>query len=461
MTSRRRAPRKRSAYGNIREVHPGRWQARYTGPDKKRRPIGTFGSYEEANTALATVLADVYRGTYREPEAGDVLLSDYARTWLSVRELKPRTRRGYSDLLSHWILAPLDVPGTARTINLGELPLRSITHGVITEWYGALKVATAASAKAWLERSTGPSDAANVRAWARQNGQPVKDSGRMPATLWNGWRAAGSPQVVETVERSDAVTGRTQAARAYSLLRTICNDAVRDRHIDANPCTIRGAAQTRPAERVIPAGSVVDNIAAACTGGSERYRAAVVVAAWSALRAGELFALRRQDVERTASGGVRLRVRRAMVDEPGKPVSYGPPKSEAGKRPVHLPPPAARALLTHLEKFTGPGPQALVFTTSTGRPVRGGQRSQMFRRAKARAGMPPEIRWHDLRHLAATRAAEAGATLAELKQRLGHSTVAAAMIYQHATNEGDARLAERMAALDGGNVLPFPGQRYA
>ncbi|WP_425462380.1 tyrosine-type recombinase/integrase [Myceligenerans xiligouense] len=116
--------------------------------------------------------------------------------------------------------------------------------------------------------------------------------------------------------------------------------------------------------------------------------------------------------------------------------------------------------MKHLDQFTGPSPQALVFTTSTGRPLRASQRTQMFSRAKARAGMPAEIRWHDLRHLAATRAAEAGATLAELMKRIGHSTVAAAMVYQHATDDGDARLAERMAALDeahrGGNVIAFP-----
>nr|WP_244666643.1 hypothetical protein [Myceligenerans indicum] len=45
-------------------------------------------------------------------------------------------------------------------------------------------------------------------------------------------------------------------------------------------------------------------------------------------------------------------------------------------------------------------------------------------------------------------------------KRIGHSTVAAAMVYQHATDTGDARLAERMAALDeeyrGGNVIAFP-----
>ncbi|MBL0886913.1 Lsr2 family protein [Myceligenerans indicum] len=372
-----RAPRRtrRAAYGNIRETRPGRFQARYTGPDKKRRPVGTFDTYDAAAAALAKVLADVHRGTYREPETGEIALGEYAPRWLAIRELKDTTRSRYDDLLRRWILTPLDVPGTARQIDLSTYPLRSISHGVVSEWYAALKVATAKSAEEWLARGPGPSEAQHVRAWARQNGRPVKESGHMSTALWEAWRAAGSPPAAEAPEKSAAVTGRTQAARAYALLRTICGDAVRDRLLDANPCAIRGAGKTSPAERVIPAGSVVDMIAAACRGSSEGYRAAVIVSAWSGLRAGELFALRRQDVERTRSGGVRLRVRQALVDVTGKPLAFGPPKSDAGKRPVHLPPEAGQALLKHLDQFTGPSPQALVFTTSTGRPLRAAQRS--------------------------------------------------------------------------------------
>jgi hypothetical protein len=45
-------------------------------------------------------------------------------------------------------------------------------------------------------------------------------------------------------------------------------------------------------------------------------------------------------------------------------------------------------------------------------------------------------------------------------KRFGQSTVGAALVYQHATVAGDARLAERMEALDeeyrGGNVIAFP-----
>ena len=42
-------------------------------------------------------------------------------------------------------------------------------------------------------------------------------------------------------------------------------------------------------------------------------------------------------------------------------------------------------------------------------------------------------------------AAQEGATLAELQARLGHTTPAAAMIYQHAASERDKELAERLS----------------
>lgn len=459
--STRKSRNNRRTYGNVRKRASNRWQARYTGPDGERRPIGTFETEKAANAALARVLSDVYQGTYREPETGDVPLREYARRWLATRDLKPSTRSGYERLLEHWILAPLDSPGAPRKLDLGSLPLRTLSHTMVSEWYAALREATAASAAAWLARGTAPSDAAHVRAWARQAGRSVKKSGRMPAALWEAWRSAGAPAAAtEETRHHEAVTGRTQAARAYSLLRTICGDAVRDQLIDANPCRIRGAGQTRPAERVVPGDTVVDAITASFAGRSERYRAAVIVAAHSGLRAGELFALERQHVERTVAGGVRLNVRQSLVEVTGKPVTFGPPKSDAGRRKVHLPPDAARELLAHMDRFTAPGPRSLVFATKTGLPVRGGQRTSMFTRAKKRAGAPSEIRWHDLRHLAATRAAEAGATLAELQRRIGHSTVAAAMHYQHATDDGDARLAARMAEIQTArrarNVVQFP-----
>jgi len=54
---------------------------------------------------------------------------------------------------------------------------------------------------------------------------------------------------------------------------------------------------------------------------------------------------------------------------------------------------------------------------------------------------------HDLRHTGAVLAASTGATLAELMARLGHSTPAAALRYQHAAAGRDAEIARALSAL--------------
>ncbi|SKC76198.1 tyrosine-type recombinase/integrase [Krasilnikoviella flava] len=455
----RRAARRqtRRGYGNVNQLPSGRWRARYTGPDGKRRTIGTYPTRGEADAALAGVLSDVYRGTYRAPERGAVTLATYARRWLAQQtELRPRTVDLYARLLDRWVLAELPVVGSSSRIDLGRVELRALTPTGVAEWFAAVSGAARASATARAERAAGATDAQHARAWARAQGMSVGASGRLPAAVVAGWRTAGRPAAATGAAPSPDA-GRTQAAQAYRLLRTVCNAAVRERLIDASPCQVRRAGQVKPAERVPATPEEVDTIAAAMP---ERYRAAVVAAAWSALRAGELFALERRHVERVPGGGVRLRVEQALVDVAGQPVTFGPPKSDAGRRTVNVHGPAAAALLDHLRTFTGPGAHALVFATESGRPVRASQRTQMFARARRAAGRD-DLRWHDLRHTGATRAAEAGATLRELQNRLGHSTIAAALVYQHASDDADRRLAERMAAMttretDASNVYRLP-----
>jgi integrase len=73
------------------------------------------------------------------------------------------------------------------------------------------------------------------------------------------------------------------------------------------------------------------------------------------------------------------------------------------------------------------------------------------------AAARPDLRFHDLRHTGASMATQAGATLAEVMHRLGHSTAVAAMRYQHATDERDVAIAAALStAYDrGGNVIPL------
>ena len=53
---------------------------------------------------------------------------------------------------------------------------------------------------------------------------------------------------------------------------------------------------------------------------------------------------------------------------------------------------------------------------------------------------------HDLRHTGGTLSAATGATLKELMARLGHSSVRAAMIYQHASRDRDQAIAKALGA---------------
>ena len=56
----------------------------------------------------------------------------------------------------------------------------------------------------------------------------------------------------------------------------------------------------------------------------------------------------------------------------------------------------------------------------------------------------PDLHFHDLRHTGGTLSAATGPTLKELMARLGHSSVRAAMIYQHATRDRDQAIAKAL-----------------
>jgi integrase len=59
----------------------------------------------------------------------------------------------------------------------------------------------------------------------------------------------------------------------------------------------------------------------------------------------------------------------------------------------------------------------------------------------------PVVRPHEIRHIGATLAAATGATTKELMRRLGHSSPAAALVYQHAADDRDAEIARALDAM--------------
>ena len=142
-----------------------------------------------------------------------------------------------------------------------------------------------------------------------------------------------------------------------------------------------------------------------------RWAAAVQVAPpGPSLRAGELFGLARRHVDLEAG---TVRVDRAVTYLPGEPPFLGTTKTESSRRTVHLPPHVVAMLADHMEQYTRPGPDSLVFADERGRIAPATLRQRAFGRARRAIGRP-DLTWHDLRHTGATIAAQAGASLREL-----------------------------------------------
>ncbi|MDQ6875272.1 MAG: site-specific integrase [Actinomycetota bacterium] len=236
------------------------------------------------------------------------------------------------------------------------------------------------------------------------------------------------------------VSTPTRRAHAYALLRTMFSSAVADDVLDANPCRIRGAGHARRKVQIRPATlPELETIVAAMP---DRYRLMGLFGAWCALRFGELTELRRSDVDTKAG---RLRIRRGVTHVAGAYV-VGTPKSDAGARDVAIPPHLAGVVKAHLLEHTQPGRDGLLFPGASGEHMAPSSLYRVFYRAREKAGRP-DLRFHDLRHTGAVLAAATGATLAELMGRLGHSTPAAAMRYQHASADRDQVIAAALSDL--------------
>lgn len=120
----------KSAFGNIRRLPSGRYQARYTGPDGRehKAPV-TFDAKADASAWLALQRSEIVRKTWRPEQSKSARLTfgTYASTWLAGRDLKPRTRAEYRALLDRLIL-----PTFARTA------LAEIDPASVRAWHASL-----------------------------------------------------------------------------------------------------------------------------------------------------------------------------------------------------------------------------------------------------------------------------------------------------------------------------------
>lgn len=220
------------------------------------------------------------------------------------------------------------------------------------------------------------------------------------------------------------------------------NTAVDDEMIKRNPCRVAGAGQEPTPERPVADSAQVFALADAMPA---RYRALILCAAFTGLRWGELIALRRSNLDLST---MDLRVPRRTAELSNGTMEDGPPKSAAGCRTVAVPEIVAGELRRHITRYATAGSDPLIFSGANGAQLR---RSD-FRRAIGgwaevieRAGLPESFHFHDLRHTGNHLAASAGATTRELMHRMGHGSMRAALIYQHATRDRDREIAAAMS----------------
>ncbi|WP_175499914.1 tyrosine-type recombinase/integrase [Streptomyces sp. CC77] len=96
---------KRRAFGAVRKLPSGRYQARYPGPDGVMRPApDTFVTVRDADDWLAEKRTEIRRGDWQDPDAGAVDFAEYATLWVKERRLSPTTDELYRRLLRLHIL---------------------------------------------------------------------------------------------------------------------------------------------------------------------------------------------------------------------------------------------------------------------------------------------------------------------------------------------------------------------
>jgi integrase len=230
--------------------------------------------------------------------------------------------------------------------------------------------------------------------------------------------------------------GSLLPAKCYRLLRAILATAVEDELIARNPCQVKGAGVERTSERPIASPDQVWELSDAI---DERYRPLVLIAGFAGLRLGEALGLQRRDLD--IENGT-LTVERQLQELEDGSFVFTVPKTQAGRRTLHVPRPLTDELAGHLHSWVGPGREALLFTGVKGAPLRRNVWYGIWHQAVRSSSLPSEFHFHDLRHTANTIAATTpGVSTKDLMYRLGHSSGRAALLYQHATLRKDAVIA--------------------
>jgi integrase len=279
--------------------------------------------------------------------------------------------------------------------------------------------------------------------------------------------------------RGGAPVSEGTVARVYATLRAALNCAVRDGLIPVNPALlVKPGGMRRPRAVVWTEDRV------------EQWRRDGIrppVAVWTATQTAQflhqtatdwlyavfhLIALR--GLRRGEAAGLRwcdadldsgtIYIDRQLQQRDGQ-VVQAPLKTNSSRRAVALDTTTASALRRHRmlqrseARALGRAPSGYVFTNEHGDPVTPDYLTRRFAELLANTDLPP-IRLHDLRHVAASLAIQAGADLKVIQDQLGHSSIViTADTYVSILPEHARKAAENTAGLIARAGRKPPGAR--
>jgi integrase len=246
------------------------------------------------------------------------------------------------------------------------------------------------------------------------------------------------PSMVQAWSKGLTVTlAPSTVTVVHRFVSGIFRAAVRDRLLPSSPSEgVR--PPKRHKERVVPLS--VEAVHALADAVPDRWRAAVILAAGTGMRQGEVFGL---SVDRIDFLRRTVTVDRQLVTVPGRPPHLAPTKTEASVRTIPLPQVVVDALAAHLAEFPA-APGGFVFTTTAGTPQRRTAFSaRVWQPAVRAAGLDGSVTFHALRHHYASLLIRFGESVKTVQARLGHASAAETLdTYSHLWPDSDDRTRE-------------------
>ena len=166
---------RRRQFGSVRRLGSGRYQASYWHEEQRHVAPLTFVTKGDASAYLDGVNTDLHRGTWTDPLAARIELSEYADNWLANRPaLRPRTVESYRQLLDKQVLP-----------TLGSTMIADLSPSAVRSWnavHASAHPSTAAKAYRLLSTimNTAVEDDLIVRSPCRVKGAGVEHPAERP-----------------------------------------------------------------------------------------------------------------------------------------------------------------------------------------------------------------------------------------------------------------------------------------